>query len=374
MIALAVEGARDAADDRCSARSPRRGGRQTVLRRRRHTPSRSDEQERRQLMMPDTPRIVVGHDRSAHSAPAVRWAALEAAQRHAALEVWHVIDDGGRGARLPRGMGAWWWDVAVEQARPFLEPVVEGARRLAPSVPVSAHVVVGVPASELIVASRQADLLVLGTRSRRELAEFCFGSVVHRVAARAACPVVIAHAGDALPGPGRPVVVGTDASPASAAALDFAARTAVAAGAPLTVVAAWDTSAVDPWLVPYSGQGYPAPEDMLEWSRQPAEDARDRAVATVKGAYPGLDVRTDVRRGPAAQVLTGAAVGAGLLVVGTRGHNALGSLLLGSVSHSVIRSAPCPVVVVPPALAPDGAADGAPPAAVVEQPEAATTT
>ncbi len=44
-----------------------------------------------------------------------------------------------------------------------------------------------------------------------------------------------------------------------------------------------------------------------------------------------------------------------LIVVGSRGRGMLASLLLGSFSRVLIKSAPCPVVVVPPgALDPDG--------------------
>ena len=35
-----------------------------------------------------------------------------------------------------------------------------------------------------------------------------------------------------------------------------------------------------------------------------------------------------------------------LVVVGTRGRNLATRLVLGSVSHTVVRNAPCPVVVV----------------------------
>jgi nucleotide-binding universal stress UspA family protein len=50
--------------------------------------------------------------------------------------------------------------------------------------------------------------------------------------------------------------------------------------------------------------------------------------------------------GPAAALL-GATHDASLLVVGSRGHGGVAGLLLGSVSHSVVHRATCPVVVVP---------------------------
>jgi nucleotide-binding universal stress UspA family protein len=61
------------------------------------------------------------------------------------------------------------------------------------------------------------------------------------------------------------------------------------------------------------------------------------------------DVAADLetRTGEAPDVLRAAAGSAELLVVGERRRRDPTRLLLRSVSHEVIRDAPCPVVIVP---------------------------
>jgi nucleotide-binding universal stress UspA family protein len=79
----------------------------------------------------------------------------------------------------------------------------------------------------------------------------------------------------------------------------------------------------------------------------------------------GVEVRTSVRAGLAENLAEHAcALHADLLVVGTHGRKGAAHFFLGSVAERTIRTAPCPVVVVPasPAgrLAREDAADAAP--------------
>lgn len=69
-------------------------------------------------------------------------------------------------------------------------------------------------------------------------------------------------------------------------------------------------------------------------------------------AAEGLHVTTEFvtgRSGAAAHAIANAAQddAADLILVGTRGHTALGGLLLGSVTQRLLQLAPCPVMAVP---------------------------
>ena len=81
-----------------------------------------------------------------------------------------------------------------------------------------------------------------------------------------------------------------------------------------------------------------------------AEDQARCTLDKLLGEH-GLAARGTVRartvQGAVAPVLLEAAVGADMVVLGTRGHGGFAGLVLGSVTHHLAHHAPCTVVVVP---------------------------
>jgi len=127
------------------------------------------------------------------------------------------------------------------------------------------------------------------------------------------------------------VVVGTDGSPGGGGAVAWAAAQAQRAGSVLEVVTTF-------------GTGY-----VLVTSKE-AQEAMDRVLADARAlaerAAPGVTVTIRSHPGAPDVVLLQEAVGADLLVVGSRGRGGFTGRLLGSVSRRCVHRSPCPVVVV----------------------------
>ena len=274
-------------------------------------------------------RIVIAYHGTGPAQTALRWAAAEAARRQRPLTVLHVLDFL---ETIPGPAPQGWWPDLIP---PVSDPIAsEGAHRAGGlgRIEISALTRHGPVARALVEISAEADLLVLGAPAHGDLARVGLGSAVFAVSGRAHCPVIVVRGEPGVAVSAEcPVVVGVDGSPGSEPALDYAATVATAAGAALIVVTTYDQ----------------APADHEDASvRVGAERIAAAAVAAARQRRPWLDVQSQVLIGAAATELTAVSGRAGLLVVGPRGHGGFVGLILGSVSHSVLCSAACPVAVV----------------------------
>jgi nucleotide-binding universal stress UspA family protein len=141
----------------------------------------------------------------------------------------------------------------------------------------------------------------------------------------------------------RRIVVGLDGSDESRSALRWAVAEAEMWDAELDVVHAWDLPfAIVP---PPINLSYQADVEALERAAGTLLDAEVEAVRVHAGPTP-RQIEKIVVRDTATRALLETAIGADLLVVGSRGRGGLGGLLLGSVSNQCVHHAPCPVTVV----------------------------
>jgi nucleotide-binding universal stress UspA family protein len=134
--------------------------------------------------------IVVGVDGSDSSVDALRWAAAQAKLTNSALEVmatWAYPASYGWAPAWPED-----WDPQKETER-ALTDVVEGAIGSSPGIQVRQLVVEGHAAQVLVKASRDADLLVVGSRGHGAFTGMLLGSVSEYLATHCLCPVVIMH-------------------------------------------------------------------------------------------------------------------------------------------------------------------------------------
>jgi nucleotide-binding universal stress UspA family protein len=136
------------------------------------------------------------------------------------------------------------------------------------------------------------------------------------------------------------IVVGVDGSDGSKRALRWAVEEARLRALPVQAVHAWH--------VPYADLSPFVPVVDPEIFHEAGRQALDDVVASVDGSGLEHPIERVVAYGPAVTVLTDAAEGADLLVVGARGLGGFTGLLLGSVSQHVAKHRGCPVVIVPP--------------------------
>jgi len=133
-------------------------------------------------------KVVVGVDGSEASQEALRWAADYAKLIGGdllAVTAWQWPISMGMAMPLPEGYSP------LDDAQASLQQTLSQVLGEAPEVTVTTEVVEGSAALALVQASKDARLLVVGSRGHGGFAELLLGSTSEHCVRHAACPVVV---------------------------------------------------------------------------------------------------------------------------------------------------------------------------------------
>lgn len=284
-------------------------------------------------------KILVGVDDSPQARDALNFAALLAIRTGATIALAHVVRD-----ESPSVAG---WS-EYEQGRK-----AEAEKLLADSVATLAgefefetyFIVEKSDAQGLIELAGQvgASAIVVGSSRRGAAGRVLIGSVGERLLHGAHCPVIVTPADyEVQDHTLQKIGVAYDGGDEAKTALAAAVALARSARADVQLIAASDPSMFTqvPDMVPaYS------PVQLQQAHGEQLARELDQAISGIE-APP--QVTGNVESGSPAEVFEAAGKdGVDLIVAGSRGYGPVKVVLLGSVSAKLVRSAHCPVMVVP---------------------------
>lgn len=284
-------------------------------------------------------KIVVGVDGSDSAQQAVLWATDEAVRRAADVRLVSVAHLPTSGYQMAAPVPPELIDEIVDQSRQAVARAVSAIQDRHAGVSVETAVLTAAAVPALIEESKQAALMVLGSRGLGGFTGMLIGSTAVGLTAHGHCPVAVIRGDIDATGP---VVVGLDGSLASAAAVAVAFEEASLRGAELVAVHTWTEYGTD--LAHASGRQPVADWDSIE-EREVALLAEQLAGWQEK--YPDVTVRRIVTRDRPVRCLLNESAGAQLLVVGCRGRGGFTGMLLGSTSQALVYHATCPLLVAP---------------------------
>lgn len=266
--------------------------------------------------------IVVGYDGSPSADCALRWAVAEGRLRNAPVRLVHIVE---WPVIVVPGASGWLSEQQRLKAKAGLDEAMAAAGG---ALPVS--IVEGSVAGTICEMSRDASMIVLGSRGHGGFSGLLIGSVSMSVAVHAACPVVVVRGGERADPESRPVTVGVDDSAEARLAARFGFQEAQSRGCGLVAIRAWHPAGADP-----TGE--------LETAERVAlREVLDEEIV----AHRSVPVATRLVVGRAAKTLIDASKEAQLVVVGSRGMGGFKGLLLGSVGQQLLHHGHCPVMVV----------------------------
>ncbi|MDD7939625.1 universal stress protein [Actinomycetospora lutea] len=287
-------------------------------------------------VLPQAPSVVVGVDDGLLRTRVLDRAVAEARRRDRTVRIVHAHP--AEAAGPPDTPGD---DDAGARAEAYL-------RRTAPDLEVRRTCDPADPATALAGAGDATSVLVVGDRRRRLGSDA--GRTTEELITIAPCPVLVVpeYRGPTPAGTRRAgVVVGVDDAPGAAEVLLTALRAAETLGESVEVVRAVSE-------VGYGAGGITRRE---EDEIDPAPV--DALVAAARERVPDVPVEVVIAEDRAARLLLARAAGADLVVLGHRGHTAGHLVGVGSTTRSVLLAAPCPVLVLGPAITVGGPVAGA---------------
>ena len=201
-----------------------------------------------------------------------------------------------------------------------------------------------------LVAEKQVDLAIVSTHGRSGLKRLFLGSVAERLLRTMGCPLMvvtpaekgIGKAQTPFKGFGfKQILVGCDFSGNSARAVDYAFSLAQEFEAAIHLVHVVESFVYRDTLLPDA--------ERLDTIGELSHGCQQRLETLVPdGARNWCEVKIACESGKPFQVLKAYADthGIDLIVLGTRGHSLVETMLLGSTTDRVIRGVACPVLSV----------------------------
>jgi nucleotide-binding universal stress UspA family protein len=294
-------------------------------------PDLIDHREEPMTTNTSTRRIIVGVDPSANAARAAEWAAQEAADRGGVpLLLVHALNQPHGTSMVDPAASV----KAVHDSAAALLAQAAGALRMRfPGLAITTEVSELGAVESLVALSRSAELVVTGTRGHGGFAGMLLGSVSHRTAAHAHCPVIVVREQTSETGRNEIVLgVEPDQDPAP---IRFAFATAARLGATVTAIRAWIPQTT------YGGY----------FTMNPAIDEQnedvDQLLKATREEFPQVQSTTRFVNDNAVPALVDASNGARLVVLGAHHRHGPLSLGAGYVAQGLLAHAHTPVAVIP---------------------------
>ncbi|MHA3775233.1 universal stress protein [Verrucomicrobiota bacterium sgz303538] len=223
------------------------------------------------------------------------------------------------------------------------------------NIKTSSEVRLGKASDEIVAIAEKsgADMLVIATHGRTGLKRVLMGSTAERVVRHAPCPVLVVRERKGAEGAGtggtaklaqfRRILVPTDFSPLSQAALNYAGRFAEQFGAELVLLHCI--------YFPVNGLGVEYHiYDTAVVADAAMKAAESRMATLIRENVPQQVVtKYEVRTGPPIGEIPEyvSSIDADLVICATHGRTGLKRALLGSTAEGIVRHTPCSVLVVP---------------------------